>query len=506
MSNSQTKPPPPEPKAGRWLYQMWEYVTRHFGVSNIDITGGTALQVLRINTAGDSAEWATLNNTPSIVGSSPILVTTGAGTATIAHDTSGVVAGTYGGTAGFARFDISSMGHVLSGTTIPAGPFAFNTSFISTGDVLGTTTTGTLTTALSTTGVAAGTYGTRAEAGGTVEYWMPEQIVVDNKGRLTSLANTPLKIRATVGGSNAWNTAPACRVLVAFGVDTNGIAELAPLSGLQISASGTGFVIGPFTVQTSLTVGTSPTNGTVADFMGIVQVGARVSGTATGLGGLIVLNRGLDDTAAWGIVISGTSANPTFRVRDQTQGNANRFELGADGVGTFGVGAAAALGSSASFGRVPAAGTAIGTAINARFGTGGATIFTLGNYSIPASALLGQGQGFQFTGWGTALTNLQRFAITLGTATLAVATSTGAPYFWQVAGEVLAGGNASQVFRGRFDVSLGPSSGAQSQAFQGTLGMDGSAAAVLAFVGTHGTNLVPGTFSQFGMTVDFRNS
>lgn len=126
---------------------------------------GTAVSQIVVDAKGrlSSASSVTISfPTARVVeGTAPISVTTGAGTFVVAHDTSGVVAGTYGGTAGFPRFDISARGHVLSGTNI---------AVVATSPILVTTAAGTMSWSHGTSGVTAGTY---------------SQVVVDARGHVT---------------------------------------------------------------------------------------------------------------------------------------------------------------------------------------------------------------------------------------------------------------------------------------------------------------------------------
>lgn len=140
-----------------------------------------------------------------LVGTSPILITTGAGTFSWSHATSGAAAGTYGAAAILAQLQVDALGHVTSATNAGTlGTMASFNSLVGAGDLLGTTTTSTFTGALSTTGVAAGTYG----AAGTVA-----QLQVDAKGRITSatgvtilaiLPDNVISLAGTVGSNKSY--------------------------------------------------------------------------------------------------------------------------------------------------------------------------------------------------------------------------------------------------------------------------------------------------------------
>lgn len=141
------KPPPPD-SSDRWLYWFWKWAT------TLNTSGGTGASIT------------------SLLGTLPVIVSGSTGTLTVAHATSGVAAGSYGGTAGFPRFDISAHGHVTSGSNVKVEAQA---------PILLTMGAGTAQFSHDTSGVAAGTYGT----GGNIP-----RIVVDAKGHILSATDT----------------------------------------------------------------------------------------------------------------------------------------------------------------------------------------------------------------------------------------------------------------------------------------------------------------------------
>lgn len=168
-------PPPPEGRFGKWAYQLWDYVAKNRpGFSNARISGTAPIAVSSSGTSSFG----------------------------ISHNTSGVSAGTYGTNSTWPLLVIDARGHVTSAS---AGGTVGAAGLVAVGDVLGTTTTGTLTAALSTTGVAAGTYGGTAGI---------PRFDIDAKGRVLSgttvvlTADTPILLSAG-SGTLAWSHADA---------------------------------------------------------------------------------------------------------------------------------------------------------------------------------------------------------------------------------------------------------------------------------------------------------
>lgn len=126
---------PPGPTAqydGKWMYWFWDWV--------------------RANRAGYAGT--------GVVYSGDVLGTLNPGTSALTLSTTGVGAGTYGTGATWPRFSVDAKGRITTATAGGTlGTFAGFASLVGAGDLLGTSTTNTFTGALSTTGVAAGTYG-----------------------------------------------------------------------------------------------------------------------------------------------------------------------------------------------------------------------------------------------------------------------------------------------------------------------------------------------------------
>ena len=129
-----------------WLYRLWFRATKpnQILIDQLSAEGGTANQLIKVNAGTSAFEFASLGATAPIVG------TFGTGTINLSHGTSGVVTRTYGGTAGYPQFAVNTTGHVTSGTTI--GIAALAPLGIANG-------TSTMTWTHGTSGVAAGTYG-----------------------------------------------------------------------------------------------------------------------------------------------------------------------------------------------------------------------------------------------------------------------------------------------------------------------------------------------------------
>lgn len=280
-------PPPPEGRFGQWAYLLWDYVAKN----------RAAFANARIS------------------GTSPITVSSsGTSSFAISHATSGVAAGTYGGTNIFFRGVVDARGH-LTGATAgnTAGPFAFIPSLVAVGAISGTTTTGTLTAAqtlvsvgwvtgttttgtltaayggtmigagdllgtsttntftgaLSTTGVSAGTYGAAT---------IIPQFVVDAKGRFTSATQA-----GTLGTFAGFNSLVAAGIVT--GTTTTGTLTTARTLVSVGAVTGT-TTTGTLTTAQTLVLagyvtGTSATGTLTAGYAGTLVGAGDVLGTST---------------------------------------------------------------------------------------------------------------------------------------------------------------------------------------------------------------------------------
>lgn len=167
-------------------------------------------------------------------GSAPIAITTGAGTFVVSHNTSGVAAGTYGTGNDLVQLVVDARGHLTgvatSGTIGTMGRFS---SYTVAGAALGTSTTGTMTVALSTTGVTAGTYGDATNVG---------QFTVDAGGRVTLATNVNIAGAGTLAVVQGTTTVSTVNRIV-FTTNATvtstaaGIADVAVTAGTGGSAT-----------------------------------------------------------------------------------------------------------------------------------------------------------------------------------------------------------------------------------------------------------------------------
>jgi len=225
-------------------------------------TYGGTLGVARFGVSAEGHVTAAANH--ALEATAPILLATNAGTFAWSHGTSGVAAGTFGTGNDLVQLTVNALGHVTSvatsGTIGTMGRFA---SYTLAGDVLGTSTTSTFTAALSTTGVSAGTYGNGTAVG---------QFVVDAKGRVTLATN--VTISASGGGITL-----GTRVLTTAGTSANFTipagAKRVTVIGSEVSSNGTSGWI----VQIGGTGGFVETG-----YTGGLSIGAAVASITTGFG------------------------------------------------------------------------------------------------------------------------------------------------------------------------------------------------------------------------------
>lgn len=185
----------------------------------------------------------------TLVATAPISLTTAAGTLSVSHGTSGVAAGTFGASLVIPQLTVNALGHVTVATNVNTlGTFAGFNSFVAAGPVLGTTTTGTLTTALSTTGVIAGTYGNGTAVG---------QFAVDAFGRMTLATNVNIAGAGTLAVTQGTTTVASVNRLV-FTTGATVTSTAAGIADVAI-ASGTG---GSSTWDT---IGAAVADGTTAN-------------------------------------------------------------------------------------------------------------------------------------------------------------------------------------------------------------------------------------------------
>lgn len=280
--------PPPEYDQ-RWEYWFWEYVNTNLGTS----TFGTFASLPFLAAAGDA------------------LGTSSTGTLTLALSTTGVAAGTYGGTAGVPRFDISAAGRVLGATNVAVEVQT---------PILLTKGAGTLQLSHNTSGVAAGTYG-------KADY--SARVTIDEKGHIIAATEV-----AITGGTGT-------------GVASADVNVTAPI--IFSVGTGTGAVLQPFTIALSTTTVTPGTYGGTAGIprFNIDAFGRVLSGTSVGTiaslvvgtgdpsnqtvltvlglgrfrrndtsaeGGQINFDRALDGSSSWLIDVAGTGTAPVWRV------------------------------------------------------------------------------------------------------------------------------------------------------------------------------------------------
>lgn len=431
------------------------------------------------------------------------------GTLTSTLGTTGVAAGTYGGTNVIPSFIVDAKGRILSATNAgTAGTGGGGTGggfnpWALAGDASGTATTGTLTMALATTGVTAGTYGT----GGTTV----AQVVVDAKGRLSSVSDVGITFPASTG-----TYAGAGDVL---GTGTlNGTATYAlSTTGVTAGTYGTGG-----TMVSQVTVDAKGRLTAISN-VGIVYPAAigtftgAVVGTGTFPGGPVGFGftpnpafAGTGTAVGWRVsgtstaamLQAGTATGVFARWGTSSQTLVQGVSQSLTGTGTYG----GVLSTRALQGALGSSGSQSNAVMSPYVNANAVSLTTVAGtlmaYGVPANALAGSGQGFRFNMWGTAQNFGVRFALQFGTATLAVATSTfNGAAIWRWSGEVLANSATTQEYWAYLIAGSGPPALGTVGEFQvGTLGMNLSTVTTLAIVGT-GT-LANTTRTQRGMVVD----
>lgn len=480
MSTAIPSAPPPAYDQ-KWMYWYWAWSKTWLGTG-----AGRGTYAL----AGDALGTGTLG-----------------GTATVALSTTGVAAGTYGtGGTMVAQVSVDAKGRILSATNVgisfPTSTGGGFNPWILDGDVLGTATTGTMTSALSTTGVTAGTYGT----GGT----MVAQVTVDAKGRVTAASNVGIAFPAgTGGGFNPWILAG----------DVQGTATTGTLTAVV------GTMIGPVQVGTvvgsNVKIDPSDVNGIFINAIALLANGANIKLRGTGAAPSKFMRAA---NSRWEILNNAYSA-VLFGMDDNGTATSIMMQAGTSSAGLAQAGTSTAVLIQATNASVLGTGTFGGVlstrALNGAIGSSGSqsnaiispyvdnvpVAMTLGGpgtlmkYGLPAGAIAGSGQGLEFTMWGTAQLGcvVGGMILKLGTATLINGTSTIAPTAWVIEGQI--GGHAAtqQQFFTRFAVFTNNGVGVE-QINVGTLGMNLSTVTTLALFGT-GT--ASNARQQNGMMVKF---
>lgn len=390
-------PPPPEGRFGKWAYLLWDYVAKNRLGAAAAIVAGTGLivgtsgtggtytaaiatsgvaagtygsatviprfavdAVGRLSLATNAGTLSAFSTIGTLVATGDVLGTSTTGTLTAALSTTGVAAGTYGGTGTLAQVTLDAKGRVSAAANIALGTMAQFTSYVLAGDVLGTSTTGTLTGALSTTGVTAGTYG------GTGTF---AQVTVDAKGRISAASSIALAAAsplAVSGGTVSHNTSGVVAGTYGgtlgaarFGVSAEGHITAAASHALEASAPlsiATGAGTFSWSHNTSgVTAGTYGTGRVLPQF----AVDARGHLSSAGAMGTLGTFAGFDTYVLAGDVL-GTSTTGTLTGALSTTGvTAGTY----GGTGTFAIlniDAKGRVGSAGGFALAAAAPLAVG--------------------------------------------------------------------------------------------------------------------------------------------------
>jgi hypothetical protein len=358
-------------------------------------------------------------------GTSPIAVSTSIGTYLVSHSTSGIAAGTIGGDRVLPRFAVDAWGHATAaGTSGILGTLAYFDSYVLAGDVSGTSTTGTLTVALSTTGVAAGTYGTSTKV---------PILTVNSAGRLTSVTEVGISYPSLLGsapisistGSFAHtvvhNTSGVAAGTYGTASNLDTILAVDSFGHIVMATSSYRLPLAPRDVE-----GTSPI--LVSTSIGTYVFSHNTSGVAAGTYlGIIPL-------------VSADSFGHVTLVGTQSS-----FYLAGTGTaGRF----VSALGSSASYGGAPAAVYARNVASTIAYATSGTATSTIALYTMPSGVAANVGQVLRIdvigTGFGGG--SIQPH-LRLGGAVISTTPWWGGAIAWQHISELYPTSGSSQIIR-----------------------------------------------------------
>lgn len=404
--------------------------------------------------------------------------------------------------AGFSQWGTESTAFLSGGTGTfvsirggDLGTMARFSSYVAAGDALGTSTTGTLTLALNTTGVSTGTVGGitgipvlnfdasgRALSAGVTTTLAPAiQIgtATTNSGELLTVRGAIRIGRQDTGAEGGQiNFERASDATIHWSLDLNGTGSSGNTVGFRFIDNVAG--IAPLVL-----------------FNNVLQVGSNISigGTGTAAGwsvtGTSTAAAAQFGTASGQFARWGTSSHTLI------QGGAESIT----GTGTYG----GVLSTRALSGAIGSSGSQSNAITSPYLNATPVSITTVAGtlmgYGLPANAITGSGQGVEFSMWGTAQLSPSNggLIVKLGTATLINGTSTIAPSAWVVEGQVVGQASGQQQFFTRFAVFTNNGAGIE-QINVGTLGMNLSTVTTLHMAGT-GTN--SNARQQNGMTVKF---
>ena len=416
-----------------------------------------------LTTNGTSASWDTVTIPSTFTGD--VTGTSGtSGTTSLILGTTGVGTGTYTN----ATVTVDSKGRITAATSGISGSNVF------TGDVTGTGTSGTASLALSTSGVAAGTYGHAV-------------IIVDNKGRVTSASVGTFAgdVTGTVGTSGT-----ASLILGTTGVGTGTYTNAtvtvdskgritAATSGISGSNVFTGDVTGTGTSGTaSLILGTTGVGtGTYTNATVTVDSKGRITAATSGISGSNVFTGDVTGTGTSG---TASLALSTSGVAAGTYGHAviivdNKGRVTSASVGTFAGDVTGTVGTSGTASLIlGTTGVGTGTYTNATV-----TVDSKGRITAATSGISGSNVFTgDVTGTGTS-----------GTASLALSTSGVAAGTYGVATIVV--DNKGRVTSANNGIFAGDVSG--------LVGTSGIASLTLSTSG-----VTPATYTNATVTVDVK--